>query len=112
MLQLCRVEVPDSGGNTARVLRLGRIFRVFWSKYQTNRLEALHLAAAGGHLGVVHALLSRQVETLSIFLVSFFFLQFVAVFFDPVNLCKFGFLTPLSITGTIGGFAESAKRSQ
>jgi len=61
MLQLCRVEVPDSGGNTARVLRLGRIFRVFWSKYQTNRLEALHLAAAGGHLGVVHALLSRQV---------------------------------------------------
>ena len=66
---LCRVEVPDGGGNTARVLRLGtqsvslgRIFRVFWSKYQTNQFEALHLAAAGGHLGVVHALLSRQVK--------------------------------------------------
>ena len=32
-----RVEVADSAGNTA-----------------------LHMAAAGGHLGVVHALLARQ----------------------------------------------------
>ena len=61
---LCRVEVPDSGGNTARGSDWERSLSLWEgsSVYLTNQFEALHLAAAGGHLGVVHALLSRQVK--------------------------------------------------